>query len=144
MRNDWMTNHYFPGHPARSERSSLRYVPAEAPQPLNFVRALRPTTEDAADLYWTLNQCELRVDPGSEDGTLKLAFRTITPNFAHFEISVDCEQPRESAEAKFEWRLHEGRNILSVRPVNTLGVRGVESRVDILIDEKAARDCAGS
>ena len=140
MRNDWMTNHYFPGHPARSERSSLRYVPAEVRKPLNFVRALRPTTENTSDLYWPLNQCELRVDPSSEERALKLALRTVTPNFDHFEIVVDSEQPSRIAGATFEWRLHKGRNTLSVRPVNTLGVRGVESRVDTVIDEKTGRD----
>jgi hypothetical protein len=128
MRNDWMTNHYFRGHPARSEACSLIYLNPNVDTPVDFFQRLRPQTRDRGDAYWTLNQTEILVR-GATGPTLPLAFRTVTPNFDYYEVVVDGANPSRWTTPKFDWSLHDGVNTLSVRSVNRFGVKGIESFV---------------
>lgn len=125
MRNDWMTNHYFRGHPARSDGASLTFVDPRMPRVLDF----RPSTSDPDDFYWTLNETEVLVRPPAEGRTLPLAFRTVTPGFDRFEVRLDGGAPRTTRGPSFDWPLHPGRNVLEVRSVNALAVEGIPSRV---------------
>jgi hypothetical protein len=126
LRNDWLTNRYFPGHPARSERNSLVFTDPRLAEPPPFAERLRPQTGRREDLYWTLNQTEVRARAPARDDVLELALSTVTPNFDHFEVVVDGGPPQASA-GRIEWRLHAGVNTLAVRSVNQAGVRGIES-----------------
>jgi len=136
LRNDWMTNHYFRGHPARSEANTLVLVRDRAAVPAErwYVQRLRPSTDTPDDAYWTLNQAEIFAASGTS-GVLPLAFRTITPNFAHFELVIDDTEQPPLETGRFDWRLHAGGNRLEVRPVNRFGVPGVASTVEIHVDE---------
>lgn len=134
-RNDWMTNHYFRGHPARSEEACLVYLNPWVPAPVRFEHRLRPQTSRREDFYWTLNQAEIHMRP-SPPGVLQLAFRTVTPNFAHYEITQDDGAIIRSPAPEFEWKLHDGSNKLCVRSVNQFGVRGAESIVDLSVAER--------
>lgn len=126
MRNDWMTNYYFQGHPMRSDQASLVWVDDNVPP----VFHMNPTTRNVADFYWTLNQAEIWTARKTMDGeSLAVVFSTVTPNFKHFEVTMDEGQVRVIDDGHFEWVLHEGRNSLRVRPVNQFGIKGVESRV---------------
>jgi hypothetical protein len=132
LRNDWLTNHYFRGHPARTDGNSLVFRHPRVTQPLSLAQSLRPRTDRADEFYWTLNQTEIHAHPAVGD-RLRLAFRTVTPNFAHYEVVVDGETVTRSAAPDFLWRLHPGVNTLAVRPVNQFGVRGVESSVRLSV-----------
>jgi hypothetical protein len=132
LRNDWMTNHYFSGHPARSEDNSLVYRDPRLADPVGFEQRLRPQTSRADEFYWTLNQAEILARPES-GAALPLAFRTVTPNFAHYEIAVDGQPQPPCPTPEFRWRLHGGVNTLAVRSVNQFGVRGIESSVTLTV-----------
>ncbi len=130
LRNDWMTNHYFPGHPRRSEANSLVYSEPRLALPRHFHNRMRKQTSDESDFNWTLNQAEILVD-GPVDDTVNLTFRTVTPNFKCFEIVVDGQRMSQCEKSDFRWPLHDGTNTLTVRPVNQFGIRGVESSMSL-------------
>jgi len=126
MRNDWMTNHYFRGHPKRSDRASLFWVDDKMPPVFNF----STKTSNVNDFYWTLNQTEIWVrKEGNMGSQASLAFKTFTPNFKHFEIIIDDAKKVISTEPLYVWDLNPGRNTLSVRSVNQSGVPGIQSWV---------------
>lgn len=132
LRNDWMTNHYFRGHPARSERCSLIYLNPWRAEPPQLKHRLRPQTNSKDDFNWTLNQVEILMRPDLGDA-LHLAFRTVTPNFDYYELTVDGGPPTRSSDPVHTWLLHQGTNTLSVRSVNKFGVRGIESFMKLLV-----------
>jgi len=130
MRNDWMTNHYFRGHPMRSDRASLFWVDERMPEVFN----LGPKTNIVNDFYWTLNQAEIFVKKESQiKDELSLAFKTVTPNFKNFEIWLDDSKKIVSTKPVFIWKLHEGNNKLSVCSVNKFGIHGIPSSVEGLL-----------
>jgi hypothetical protein len=132
LRNDWLTNHYFRGHPARSEGSSLVYVDPRVAHMDEYGRRMRRTVSDRNKFYWTLNQARVLCKP-CDGGAVELAFDTVTPNFQCFEYTVDANPPRELTASTFRWHLHGGTNTLRVRPVNRFGVRGRESLVELVV-----------
>jgi hypothetical protein len=132
LRNDFLTNHYFRGHPDRSESRSLLYLHPDPAKPVKFDQRLRQRTHDPDDFYWTLNQTEIYARPGVTE-SLPLAFRTVTPNFARYEIAIDEAAPVSVELPMFDWKLHPGANSLSVRSINQFGVRGIESSVRVRV-----------
>jgi hypothetical protein len=131
LRNDWMTNHYFPGHPARSDFNSLVYHDPRANPPRMFDKRLRPVTCYKDDLLWTLNQVEIQAHALSEDGILHLGFRTVTPNFAHFEVEGNGTEKFTTEQPTFAWRLRDGENRLAIRTQNQFGMAGIVSSAAI-------------
>lgn len=130
FRNDWMSNHYFIGHPKRSDRTSVWWQELEFP-----VRGtLSPKTNDINDLYWPLNQVEICAKQKFESdfAPLKFLFKTITPNFKDFEIIIDDEKRIRQKEAVFCWALHRGENKLSVVSINEYQEKGISSEVVLL------------
>jgi hypothetical protein len=130
LRNDWLTNRYFRGHPNRSEERTLAYKDPRS-RIMDLEHLFRPVTSRREDFYWTLNQTEIWVRKSSPPGCLDLVFKTITPNFDHFEIHVDGTETRQSSDDSFEWPLHDGDNSISVRSVNRFGVRGMVSTIQL-------------
>ena len=128
-RNDWMTNWYFPGHPARAEANSLIFCLSDQ-RCLAFENRLRPVTTRESDFNWSLNETEIWAKDPSAHQALALGFRTVTPNFDHFEIVQDHSLTVTSS-ATFAWRLHDGINSLRITSVNALGVRGIPSAVRV-------------
>ncbi len=139
LRNDWMTNYYFRGHPARSDAASLTYDDKAVSEEFRVLHAQRPRSRDLRQFNWTLNQAEVLVrknTPAGSAAELELAFRTVTPNFDYFEIVVDQSQVYRTAASSFRWMLHPGRNSLRVRPVNRFGVPGIESALVLDVREQ--------
>jgi len=56
---------------------------------------------------------------------------TETPNLIHYETSRESEQWTATSN-DFKWPLKEGTNRLGVRAVNTYGVVGPETRINII------------
>jgi hypothetical protein len=131
MRNDWLTNIYFPGHPKRSDRTSLRWQEAgEAP----FLDRI-PVTRDPSTLYWPLNHVEIAVGvkgQETEPAGVMVYLKTLTPNFDHFEVRIDEAVEFSHHESHLTWPFKPGLNALSVRAVNAFGVGGPPSRLEIL------------
>lgn len=130
MRNDWMTNHYFRGHPKRSDHSALTFVDEGMAGRLNF----KMKTDKVDDFYWTLNQTEVLVKPGDDRNRLRLLLKTYTPNYDYFQIQVDDEKKLVSDDSFFIWKLHQGENKLTVSSVNKFGVAGVPSSFVVHVD----------
>jgi hypothetical protein len=131
MRNDWLTNHYFSGHPLRSDHASLFWVDKEMPP----VFTLQPKTSNIDDFYWTLDQTEIRARKDTKGiGSLSVMFKTFTPNFKHFEVRIDNAKMKTLNTPFLKWDLHLGKNRLAVRSVNQLGVSGVDSWVEVELD----------
>jgi hypothetical protein len=127
MRNDWLTNHYFAGHPRRSDSDGLTFEAPLMEPPKDLWKRHCPHTANRDDMYWTLNQSEIWVRESSSADRLDLVLRTVTPNFDFFEIRIDDARPIHSPGGSFSWPLHEGENALSVVTVNKFGVRGIPS-----------------
>ena len=89
MRNDWLSNPYFVGHPKRSDFTSLRWQ--DSPDDIGFLD-LKPITSLERDLYWSLNQVEIRLEVNvSNEKSIELTayLKTITPNFDRFEFGMN-------------------------------------------------------
>jgi hypothetical protein len=131
MRNDWMTNHYFRGHPARGITNSLVYSHPKVRVPLRLDQRLRLQTRDSDEFCWTLNQTEIQVRSFSSVEGMAVGFKTITPNFKHFEIWENGKPSQRSDTATFQWHVTRGVNRLTVRAVNQFGVAGALSEVHL-------------
>jgi hypothetical protein len=130
MRNDWLTNHYFPGHPSRSDKATLFWKDVRLPPVLNF----KTDVSKPDELYWDLNRSHLTFNRellSREDITVYL--QTITPNFSHFEVTIDGVSTLTVKSNKFIWKLHVGANSVEVKSVNAFGQKGIPSNIDINI-----------
>ncbi len=126
LRNDWLTNRYFLGHPARSDHATLVFQDDRVSGHPSLAWALYPATRRREDLFWTLNQAEIHARPLA-DGRLSLRFRTVTPNFRGFAVSIDGRPAIEQPSASFEWTLHPGENSIAVCPINQFDRKGIVS-----------------
>ena len=128
MRNDWLSNTYFPGHPKRSEKNSLCWW---SDQGAWF--DLRPVARDRSDLYWPLNDVDIRLalDTSREAATdLFIYLRTITPNFDRFEINENNTAFFHNS-SLLRWKLRPGKNTLAARSVNSAGIKGSPSLITV-------------
>jgi hypothetical protein len=100
---------------------------------------LRPLTTRESDFNWTLNETEIWARPPSSNHALALGFRTVTPNFDHFEIVQD-DRRTVTKSAMFMWQLHDGVNKLQVRSVNAFGVGGIPSTIRVDCHVSASAD----
>lgn len=81
----------------------------------------------AVDPYFPIDQAALAV--AVEGGELVVTLKTLTPNFARFEVKRDDGTWRPS-DARFAWPVHSGANRLEARSVNAFGVVGPVSRME--------------
>jgi hypothetical protein len=88
-------------------------------------------TTNPADLNWTVNMVRLRAAASWAEGPqITLTFEHCMPWFARYEVRVEGGGWQESAET-FNWPMHEGENVLEVRPVNVCGQAGITSRLEV-------------
>lgn len=131
MRNDWMTNVYFQGHPKRSDRSSLRW---QDEGEVGFLD-LKPVAHDRSELYWPLNHVEVRLGVTGDKkvpADVIVYLKTITPNFDRFEVRIDNLPSFSHRSSRLTWKLRPGLNVWTVRAVNGFGVGGLPSRLEVL------------
>jgi hypothetical protein len=86
--------------------------------------------DPARDLYFPLGQAS--VELAAEGGKLRVALRTMTPNFDKYLVRVDGGRWRPSAD-HFVWNAHAGSNRLEVKAVNRFGVDGPVSTADVAL-----------
>jgi len=130
MRNDWLSNQYFSGHPNRSDKATLFWVDKRLPQVLN----LQTKTSNSHDLYWDLNRTELAFESHTQGGqSVVVDFMTLTPNFSYYEVVVDTSITNRATSDKIIWQLHPGKNSLKVQSVNTLGQKGIPAQIVVQI-----------
>ncbi len=82
----------------------------------------------AVDPYFPIGQAALALVP--EGGRLRVAMKTLTPNFMGFEVRLDGKEWKASGEG-FLWDLHPGANRLEARAVNLFKVEGPVSTVEV-------------
>lgn len=82
----------------------------------------------AIDPYFPINQASVDLKPDGDK--LRVDLKTFTPNFARFEFQRDKGPWKECAD-NIEWTPRAGRNELRVRAVNTFGVAGPVSTVEV-------------
>ena len=87
-------------------------------------------TDRPRDMWPELNKTFIDATTGYGNDRVFLWFETFTPNFSHFEVNVD-DTGWKKAEARFVWILEPGRNIIAVRAVNKLGVKGYPSTMEL-------------
>ncbi|MEA2064201.1 MAG: hypothetical protein U9P14_10915, partial [Gemmatimonadota bacterium] len=132
MRNDWFTNRYPHWYPlSNSVMNSVEWQDELTGDNIHY----RYETSRLADLYWPLNRTRLSVYP-EDERHLEVFLDTFTPNFSHFNLTLNSavgSEVREVKKNKIKWRLEPGLNILQVAAVNDRAVEGRLARVEILL-----------
>ncbi|HZE98276.1 MAG TPA: hypothetical protein VE981_14690 [Planctomycetota bacterium] len=82
----------------------------------------------AVDPYFPLGQAAPGVSV--DGGALKVALRTMTPNFKEYRARIDGGPWAASAES-LTWTLHAGSNKLELKTVNRFGVDGPVSTIEV-------------
>jgi hypothetical protein len=82
----------------------------------------------AVDPYFPIGQAAVTLTP--DGAALKVALRTMTPNFKEFRVRIDGGEWK-TAEAAFSWTPRPGSNRLDAKTVNKFGVEGPVSRVEL-------------
>jgi len=82
----------------------------------------------AVDPYFPIHQAALSLV--AEQDHLRVALRTLTPNFQTYQVRSGGG-PWKASEESFPWTLHPGVNRLEVRAVNQFGVEGPLSTVEV-------------
>lgn len=134
-RNDYLTNHYPPAHPAASAQFLLRDDADQIP-------AVCPEASLAAveDVYWPVGRSRALLTNRIQAPipTIECTFQTYTPNFTAFEISLDEGQWRRTPSNHYIWKLTTDSNRLAVRSVNAAGLRGEPTIISIKASSTAA------
>jgi len=86
-------------------------------------------SSDRDDFDWPVNLTEMNLTC-SKPGFLEAHLYTYTPNLSHFQVRKSGRKSEQS-DYEIKWRLRPGRNRLSVCAVNSMGVRGPESFVEL-------------
>ena len=129
MRNDWLTNQYFPGHPSRSDRATLSLSDSRLPAVLNF----NTKVLGSKDMYWDLNMTEIAFSSGTSLYGIVADLSTLTPDFSHFDVLVDGMAVPTGISGRFVWSLHDGVISLMALSVNSLDQRGIPASVVVKI-----------
>jgi len=143
IRNDWLTNTYFLGHPKRSDKASICWQDEKG---IPFLNLKRVATVER-DLYWPLNSVDMRltVDSVSKRAANLTAYiKTITPNFNRFQITLQNGPEFPYKSSLVTWKLAPGRNALTIRAVNDFGVSGPTSSLAIAWKESKTNNVAFS
>jgi hypothetical protein len=82
----------------------------------------------AVDPYFPIGQAAPSLSV--EDGKLKVALRTMTPNFREYKVQIDGGGWK-TAGSSFPWALRPGLNRLEARAVNQFSVEGPVSTIEV-------------
>ncbi len=132
QRNDWLTEHYPPGHPSATRELSFGEMGSAWLAEYDGDFSAR-----AADLYPDVNALQVAFEP-AEGGAVALRLGTRTPWFSHFEVARNDSAPERVEGDRYVWPLPPGEHRLRLWPVNVRGVRGSEVRLALRIDAASA------
>lgn len=93
--------------------------------------------DPAVDPYYPINQASLTLSPQGDQ--LRVAIRTLTPNFKTFRVKVD-DGPWADCGDTYLWTLKDGTNRLEAVSVNLFGVSGTVSKVELGVGPTSSRD----
>lgn len=82
----------------------------------------------AVDPYFPIGQAAVTLQ--AEGDKVRVAFRTMTPNFKEYRVRMDGGEWRSSPDSLL-WALRPGSNRLEARTVNQFGVEGPVSTVEL-------------
>jgi hypothetical protein len=128
QRNDWLTEHYPPGHPSATRELSFGEMGSAWLAEYDGDVSAR-----AADPYPDVNALQVAFEP-AEGGAVALRLGTRTPWFSHFEVARNDGAPERVEGDRYVWPLPPGEHRLRLWPVNVRGVRGSEVRLALRID----------
>jgi len=127
MRNDWLDNQYFPGHPKRSDKATLYWIDERLPKIKNHMSEVTALN----DLYWNLNLSEIGFDSANKKArSIKVYCSTITPNFRYFKIKNDSSKETVLNRDYYQWMIHKGNNSIDVKSINKFGREGPTSCIE--------------
>ena len=86
----------------------------------------------AVDPYFPIGQAALNLVV--ESTNIKVALKTLTPNFERYEVRIDAGGWNPSRDS-FAWTAHPGLNRLEARTVNQFGVTGPISTAELQVKE---------
>jgi Transglutaminase-like superfamily len=89
--------------------------------------------DPAKDPYFPIDQAAITLT--SDGAGLRVAVRTLTPNFKTFLARIDGGEWKGVGEG-FAWELHGGINRVEVKTVNRFGVEGPVSRAEVDLEGK--------
>ena len=114
--NQGMRGWFWTGHHVWSD-------PA-APAPLLYSERINSRRQ----WEWTLNQAHMVLEATDATGEFRVHLDSETPGFASFLAEID-DQQKQSVASGFTWKLHPGKNRLTVRPRNSVGREGIPGRI---------------
>ena len=85
---------------------------------------------DRDDFAWPVNLSEMNVTHAG-GSKLNVHLESYCPNFSHFQARIGKGAWRRLKAAECDWPLKAGTNRIAARAVNTLGVAGHESFVEL-------------
>ncbi len=134
MRNDWITNKYFNGHPSRSDQNTLFWLDDRLSPVLTFKNKI----SNVRDLYWDLNKSTLYFGKTSTAGTLGMDVHidTLTPNFLSFEVIFNDARVERIYSSTFFWPLKLGANKLVLYSVNSAQIHGIKTEIILNIESE--------
>jgi|SRR3989339_368143 len=133
MRNDWFLNRYPHWHiKGNSVMNALEWQDRYTSN--NILVAHETFNEE--EINFPVNVVSVMVDePGFSSKELRLILNTFTPNFSSFSINVDGVEQKKQVTPDFIWMLHEGLNKIKIHAVNTLGIKGPESSIEVYLSK---------
>jgi len=82
----------------------------------------------AVDCYFPIGQAAATLS--AEKGAVKVALRTMTPNFKEYRVRIDGGEWKSSGESLL-WAIHPAMNRLEAKTVNQFGVEGPVSTAEV-------------
>ena len=131
LRNDWLSNAYFPGHPKRSDSATVFWQDERNPPVLNLFNK----TDKKNDLYWDLNKTFMTFS-AQKVASIKgivVDLHTVTPNFSHYAVRLNDGSPKLLDKDEFVWQFQPGLNSIEIKSVNSAGKNGKASNISFFL-----------
>lgn len=141
-RNNHLTLEYPPGHPVNLQRYGLLADHQTPASPAICANLLKRSPEA---LYPTIGGSRVdvcRLIPFRAERTFSLSLSTYTPNFSHFQTSLDGGPWQDAVGSQIEWTLRPTENVAEIREtftfearsVNRSGLIGPPARLRIMVE----------
>ncbi|HTN74932.1 MAG TPA: transglutaminase domain-containing protein [Pirellulaceae bacterium] len=124
-RNDYLTGYYPYAHPTRIRQYALR---GTGDADINRVSPEAADMRDRSETYWPVGRTEVADAVVSRSDashlTIDLHLTTYTPNFSHFQFSLDRGEWQTFATSHYTWKSDCEAHQLQLRSVNAANLCG--------------------